>query len=156
MKKCSKCGEVKPFEAFSKMAASKDGLQFRCKACNAAYHSANREKNNARQRAYSADNREKIRYADKARYEANREKILERSRVYRAANKEKKQDYYAANKERIRATGRERTRRIVAELGDEYIKFLLTRDKSLRFADIPDWLVEAKREQLRLKRELRK
>ena len=37
MKQCSKCRSVKPVEAFHKQAKSKDGLQYRCKACQADY-----------------------------------------------------------------------------------------------------------------------
>lgn len=33
MKRCPKCGETKPFEAFSKAAKNKDGLHGHCKAC---------------------------------------------------------------------------------------------------------------------------
>src|SRR4051794_35638305 len=34
MKKCSKCGEVKPLDDFYRSSQSKDGRQGHCKACN--------------------------------------------------------------------------------------------------------------------------
>jgi hypothetical protein len=33
MKRCSRCGDKKPIEAFTKRKASKDGLRHRCKIC---------------------------------------------------------------------------------------------------------------------------
>lgn len=42
MKRCTRCGETKPFEQFSKDKSRKDGKQLRCKQCNAAYHADNR------------------------------------------------------------------------------------------------------------------
>lgn len=35
-KKCSKCGEVKPIEAFHRKSCSPDGLQSYCKDCQCA------------------------------------------------------------------------------------------------------------------------
>jgi glutaredoxin-related protein len=35
MKKCTKCGEVKPLDQFSNHIRHKDGKRFRCKACEA-------------------------------------------------------------------------------------------------------------------------
>jgi len=39
-KRCSKCGEIKPLDAFSKDQGNKDGRDSRCKACRAAYLAA--------------------------------------------------------------------------------------------------------------------
>lgn len=38
-KQCKKCGRVLPISAFSKRAASPDGLQFDCRECRSAYMS---------------------------------------------------------------------------------------------------------------------
>ena len=38
MKQCKKCGEIKPFTEYSKRTASPDGLQVKCKACDAIHN----------------------------------------------------------------------------------------------------------------------
>jgi len=74
MKHCSKCGETKPLEAFSKDGKAKDGLQGACKTCNAAYHAANKERIAERNAKY---------------YAANKERIAPREAAWRAANRER-------------------------------------------------------------------
>jgi len=71
MKRCSKCGEVKPVGEFGKSKVSKNGLQSRCKECFKKYYEENKEKiaeyreNNKEhcaeyQKKYNEDNKEKI------------------------------------------------------------------------------------------------
>ena len=105
MKTCTKCGETKPRTEFSKARASKDGLQFWCKACLAAYnkvyHSANAEKiadrmnewrkaNPDYDKVYYAANVEKIAARKNIYYAANAEEIVARNKAWREANPEKK------------------------------------------------------------------
>lgn len=45
MKKCSKCGEDKPLDMFSKYKSSKDGLQSQCKGCVSQYNRDRYRKN---------------------------------------------------------------------------------------------------------------
>jgi hypothetical protein len=40
-KRCSTCGEEKPLDQFNRLTRSKDGRQYNCRACNAAYHYEN-------------------------------------------------------------------------------------------------------------------
>jgi len=70
-KKCSKCGEVKRLDEFSKDARKKDGKQYQCKACNKAYKQENKEKVCERQKAYRSQPHVK-------------EKISERNKAYHA------------------------------------------------------------------------
>jgi 5-methylcytosine-specific restriction endonuclease McrA len=88
MKVCKTCKIQKDLTEFSKCSSSKDGLQFRCKACHAKWYAANRE----RITEHNA---------------ANRERIAARSAEWRSANKEriaaKRAEYYASNKRRINA-----------------------------------------------------
>lgn len=64
MKTCSKCGETKPLAEFSKNASKRDGLQSKCKACDAVSrakrYADNPEKAKASSVKYYADNREAI------------------------------------------------------------------------------------------------
>lgn len=86
MKTCSKCGDSKPFDQFSKDRRSKDGCQPKCKSCNRAYYLANRERIARRDGAYRKANRQKIAQRNRSYYEANRERIAEQKRDYYRAN----------------------------------------------------------------------
>lgn len=107
MKTCTTCKLEKQPPEFSKSAQSKDGLQGRCKACQAAYAAANREKAAAYQAAHRAANREKLAAQKAAYYAANRAKLAARHAAYRTANPEaikaQKAEYRAANKGAIKA-----------------------------------------------------
>lgn len=164
MKKCSKCGEVKPFDEFYKRARSKDGLFPHCKACDIekskSYYAANKSKSTARNAAYYHANSGKI-TAQKKDYRArNAEENRAKAKEYRTANREKvkqwRMAHRAANAEKIKLEYKAYQRNLVDGMGSSYIKHLLTCNTILSRKDIPDWLVEAKREQLKLKRELRK
>jgi len=76
---------------------------------------------------------------NRAYYAANREYIRERERVYyasnRAVNRENRKEYYKAQ---------------IANLGDVYIRSVICNRTDLKHSDIPDWLVELKREHLKL------
>ncbi len=43
LKKCAKCGEVKPFDGFNKCRSSKDGLQPQCKECAKRYRETHKK-----------------------------------------------------------------------------------------------------------------
>jgi hypothetical protein len=78
MKLCTACNTTKPFEAFSKQASAKDGLQRQCKACKAAYLAAWQRANPERVAAY-----------DRACRERNLDAAKAREAKWRAANKDK-------------------------------------------------------------------
>ena len=56
LKKCSNCGELKPFSEFGKNKNTKDGLQTWCKKCAKEYYENNKEK----MKEYRENNKEKI------------------------------------------------------------------------------------------------
>lgn len=104
-KVCTGCGEDKALEDYSVDRRSKDGRQPRCKACNAAYHAANRERIGGRDRIYREANREKLAEYAHAYREANREKLAEKDRAWREANREeiseRRRIHREANREEI-------------------------------------------------------
>ena len=59
LKKCSNCGELKPFSEFSKDKCSKDGLQSNCKKCRKEYYENNKEKILKQKKDYYENNKEK-------------------------------------------------------------------------------------------------
>ncbi|SRR5258708_27548414 len=108
-KRCSKCGEVKPLNAFYKHKSRRDGLSSECKPCtkerNHSYYVANVEKDRERHARWRAANREHYRERKRAWRAANIEKARTSERAYQLANAEKerkrKSTYRAINLERL-------------------------------------------------------
>lgn len=91
MKRCTKCGEVKPVSEFSRNKSNKDGLEWWCKSCRA--------KN---KRKYYEQNRSKVAEYKRKYYEQNADKVSDACHKYRERNLEKdaerKRKYYACIK----------------------------------------------------------
>ena len=106
-KRCTKCGETKPLEAFGKQQGCKDGKKTTCKVCHAAmsraWQRANPEMVRERKRAYRKAHPEKDREKGRAYREANREKAREALRAWRLANPERVRELREAENARRRA-----------------------------------------------------
>jgi hypothetical protein len=55
-KRCTKCGELKPFTAFHKEPNRDDGMRGECKACRSDYCKANRDRRREAVRRFLAKN----------------------------------------------------------------------------------------------------
>lgn len=92
MKICPKCKINKPLDGFAKSSKRKDGLQYECRECVAAYHAYYYMVNRKAFKAYCAANADR-----KAEYDAEyRSRNHEKTKAYRAANSEKAKAYGAA------------------------------------------------------------
>ncbi len=78
VKRCTKCGETKSMDGFSRDRSRCDGLQSRCKECFRDYHEDHREEQNARRRAHHEDHWEE----ESAKRRAHREAHREEERAY--------------------------------------------------------------------------
>jgi len=126
LKRCTKCGEVKSRDQFSKDRRRKDGLCLHCKACNAVYRAENRESIREYKRRWHIENAETVRdrvrkwYADnheaakeyrRRKHAENREENRERSRKYHAEHRdaalEYKRRYYAEHRDKALKQGRQ-------------------------------------------------
>ena len=91
---CTKCGEEKSVEAFSKASAAKSGYRTKCKMCDAKAHLEWRLKNPengvARAKRYREKNPERKLQVDRDYYNRNIEKCRERAREYYRNHKEVK------------------------------------------------------------------
>ena len=107
MKTCNKCGELKPFAAYSKKPDTPDRLQSICKPCAAAYRKEWADKNRARLKVYNADyrhgNRDYLREYKRIRYAERQPEMVAITKAYRDRNPEKvraaARAYYAKNRE---------------------------------------------------------
>jgi len=101
IKQCTKCGEEKPVSEFHNSKNYVDGLNPHCKECRREYHLLNKERENARNKKWKADNKDEYR---------KRKKIYDRK--YYEKTKESRSgirhQYYSKNKERIKERFKER------------------------------------------------
>lgn len=92
LKRCTKCGELKPRDAFHRLAESADGLKSQCKVCR-----------NANERETRANNRDELNRRSREWKQNNKDKISKSGRNYRETHREelkaKKKTYYEENKE---------------------------------------------------------
>ena len=171
-KKCTKCGEVKAVSEFHKDKYSKDGFFDECKECRKKYYQANKEKILEYDKQYRQANKEKIKEYSKKYYQANKEKrkkyrqankekIKEQKKKYRQANKEKekeqKKKYYQANKEKILEYSKKYCQDNRNKLADPYVIDIIRHQTNsmLKAKDIPQELIELKRNSLILKRKIK-
>lgn len=81
-KSCSKCGDTKPVEGFSRDQQSKDGKRSRCRECIREYSAAHADAQQARSKAHYAANRDRYLAERSIQRAANREAHRERARAY--------------------------------------------------------------------------
>ena len=119
MKKCTKCGIVKPFECFYKRKNSKDGLRYECKLCDKEYYDKNKEHSKEWNKEYYDKNKEY--------YKEYREKNKEHYKEYQ-------KEYYKTPQGKISyRKGRHKRRAIKLQatriMPDSVIEKLLTRKR---------------------------
>jgi len=111
-----------------------------------------REKDSAKKKAYYEANKEKVNAKQKAYYEANKEKVNANNKAWRDSNREKvkakKKAWRDANREKVNASQRGRRN----ALHDCYVASFL----GMKTHEAPPELINLKREQLELKRLVRK
>lgn len=144
MKTCIHCCTEKPLEAFGLYKRSKDGRTAQCKDCRnqAARASVDRE-------------------AQRARYHRDKAKYAPRRAAYNEENADKNRTrvrrWRAQKPEHLRTLKKRYAARRVEMAQDGYVRALLAGKRGpLKPADVPQALVELKKQHLRLCRELRK
>jgi hypothetical protein len=121
MKKCTKCGELKPLAGFCKDRKSRDGHAWECKACNTAravkWKSDNAEKARVTWQLWYADNCEKRRAESLRWARENPEKKRAQANKWSAENREKVRawgaEWRAENPEKVRAKAARRRAQVL-------------------------------------------
>ena len=150
LKTCKKCKQKLPIASFCKRSNQIDGLNYYCRLCDAQncrkyYQSSKtvRAKALLRSVKWKKDNRDAVLFSNK-KY---REKHSNQRALY-----EKKRRRTAIIKNRYRFL----QRRYTSLLTDSAVrKIIVHTQKTLKCADIPQELVEAKREHLKLLRAIK-
>jgi len=103
MKTCTKCKVQKDLSLFSTRTRSKDGLQAKCKACDAEYIKENREAHTASMAKWYQENHEAEAARQAKYYKKNRESIAASHAKYKKENREavaaKNAEWVQANRE---------------------------------------------------------
>lgn len=98
-KRCSKCGEIKPFTEFFNDRHAPDGKCYPCKACSKAYSVA-----------YRASHKDKCKATRLAYYTAHRDECKANNAIYSAGHKDERAAsdtaYRASHRDEIRTYGR--------------------------------------------------
>lgn len=164
-KKCTKCGEVKSLSMFYKQKGGMYGIASQCKMCiniktkqwknnnkDKVYitehnsYITNIERVKKYQSEYRKNNKEKINTLKKEYRKKNIEKVKEYTKKYYENNKEKIKEYRDKNPEKYK------TKKYTKNMSDGYIASVL----KINIAECPPELIELKRAQLQLKREILK
>ena len=142
MKTCIHCHTEKPLGCFNLYKRSKDGRTATCKQCRNEKETAKRDIAKERERYHANKEKHKtkrIEYAQK-----NAEAIRERVKKWRHENPE-----------RFCKLKKNHVKKRVSDTRDGYVRGLLTRGASLSTQDIPELLVECKKLELKIKREIK-
>jgi hypothetical protein len=153
-KTCSKCKQLLPLTDFCLRARHSAGLKSACRECELTRQRLRRQKQPFRdwQKNYDASHRTEK--ADRSRkyYKEHLEVLKDKAKQRRKENPGLGRGWWEANPDKIKLYY---TRQQDA-LPDSFIRKILCHKNSLTAADIPDGLVQAKREQLRIIREIKK
>ena len=124
MKICSKCKEEKTLDSFSKMKASIDCLQNKCKDCDKEY----RKDNAIKIKDYRDNNKDKFYQS----YLRNKEAVHERGRKYKHTNKDRVYRQQSAYK----------------KLNPEIVHASNTKRRLSKTNAIPTWLTEEQKSKI--------
>ena len=126
-KQCSKCGEIKHINRFSKSKKGKYGVSKRCKECDKIYREENKEFILLKQKEWRDNNKEYIKEKNKQYYEEYKEELKEKNKQYYEEHKEewsfKNKQYREENKEFIllkQKEWRDNNKEIKRELNKKY------------------------------------
>lgn len=153
MKTCRCCQTAKPADQYSLDRRSTDGLAWRCKTCAAEHHRAwyasNRSRVIAKVNQWQQANPERAAARKKAYAQRHPDRIKASATAYARSEKARQRQRENPNR---RAYTTQRNRESIANLTDPYIRRLLSQNTQLSTTEIPQPLVEAHRELLKLKR----
>jgi len=97
MKKCTKCGDTKPFSEFYKRSALSDGHASQCKLCcclhKKLYYKEHSQVIIEKRRAYVYNNKDLLKKTDNNYYAKNRTKILAKKVEYHKSHSQQKMEY---------------------------------------------------------------
>lgn len=160
IKKCEKCREVKAANDFYRRVGSKDGLRNECASCTLK----GQKEIEANWTKEKADRKRKERNAYSAKsYRKNKESVLKKYKEHRKNNpefyKEKDKKFRARNKANLKNWSQKSSAKNRDTISDSYVVALINDDLSganrLKAQDIPQYMIELRRQQIINSRKLK-
>lgn len=174
-KKCDCCNEYKSLNNYYINKSSKTGYSNICKQCTIIRSKINRERNkelykntaknryvrdfdilSIKKKEYRINNINKIKAVNKYYYDNNKEKIKTTKKTYYNKNKNKINarsiNWNKSNKQKRQQTVLKHDKTSIKNLTDRYIKTQLKKRTNLKSEEIPNELIDLKREKIRLQR----
>jgi dGTP triphosphohydrolase len=155
-RKCNRCSEVKPSDKFPK-----EKWRTWCILCKKEYYKKHyydhKESYKQAMQRYKLKDTERFRKLHRESYQKNKVKVIKISKLYYQTHKKEKaiytKIYVIEHKEHLMKKAKEREKNKWLNLADGYIKNLICRpENNLKYADVPDSLIEAYREWVKFKR----
>jgi hypothetical protein len=143
-KPCSVCKKVKDVTLFGRDKNYKHGYSSKCKECLYAKGKADREANPTYRHDYYIANKESSNAQSREWYQKNKDYKNAMNKKWVQNNREVMREYHRKAQQKERS-----------ELGDSYIRKTLSQYSTIGRADIPQYLVEAKREHIKLTRSIK-
>jgi hypothetical protein len=148
---CKTCNEEKPLDLFSKEKRNSDGHAGQCISCRkeyvAKYYIKNKEEIDKKNKINFNNNREKFLQVQKIYYQKNLEQALLQRKEWRQRNPEKVKESNQKHKYKKAICSK--------NLTDSYVKSQLTKRTPICNKEIPQELIELKRIQMLINREIR-
>ena len=136
---CTKCGKNKPLNEFDRQKSHKDGLSSHCKKCIKFNHAQ-----------YNEKNKEMLKEKRREWKKLNPDYLREYEQKYKLSGKKAEKDArYRLKHKESRCIKRKRQ---ADKLSNSYIKRLLYRKGILFSNDMPEGLIELKKETIKLHR----
>ena len=156
MKTCTKCKIQKEKEKFRIKKESKDGLRPWCRECESQYRKDNREKENKRYAEWAKKNHEQVITKSKEYRENNKDKINELHKKWSKENKDRVYEYRKKWRDNNIEKQKAIDKKACETMSDFYISNMIVKYTNLNRTDIPKEIIELKRIQLKITRELRR
>lgn len=151
LKHCARHGRLTRKDVVANGKNESGTQSWKCRQCLKIYHSNHYSKHSHKIKEYKEKNKDKVRVIKAKSYQKNKHKYGEKAQAY---NRERRKDPVYLESERERK--RRNDRRSRETLSDAYIKKLIIRDEKISKYEIPQEMVELKRVNYLLNKEISK
>jgi hypothetical protein len=134
---------------------NKEKILLQCKK----YREKNKEKIKEKQKIWVRNNKDRLKVKRREHYINNREDVLKKQKIYSSNNKDKirerSRQWTLNNKNHKKQVSRIYNQKLITELDEKYVLQLLNKNQKDKNRNVPKELIEAKRLQILIQREIK-